>query len=165
MKALLTSLNEPIMRFVDHSSISAQGLQESQDLQLLHWLSSVPLSFIVDVVYHRDLKGSFAYIVLVDTKLINAESFRFRGRTFSKEHPEGRCSSVSDDHRRIPDDVCREKYELYHWYTSPISARLDIHTRSLSTCTTEPHTQIHLPGQRSLSYIQAGSYVFLDEAL
>jgi len=41
INALLTSLNEPIKRLVDHSSISAQVLQESQH-QLLHWLSSVP---------------------------------------------------------------------------------------------------------------------------
>lgn len=44
MNALLTSLNEPIQRLVDHSSISAQVLQESQHLQLLHWLSPVPFS-------------------------------------------------------------------------------------------------------------------------
>lgn len=44
MSALLLSLNEPIKRLVDHSSISAQLLQESQHLQLLHWLSPVPFS-------------------------------------------------------------------------------------------------------------------------
>ena len=42
MNALLTSLNEPIKRLVDHSSISVQAVQESQHLQLLHWLSPVP---------------------------------------------------------------------------------------------------------------------------
>ena len=44
MNALLTSLNEPIKRLVDHSTISAQVLEESQHLQLLHWLSPVPFS-------------------------------------------------------------------------------------------------------------------------
>ena len=44
MTALLTSLNEPIKRLVDHSSISTQVLQESQYLQLLRWLSPVPFS-------------------------------------------------------------------------------------------------------------------------
>lgn len=44
MNALLTSLNEPIKRLVDHSSISVQAVQESQRLQLLHWLSPVPFS-------------------------------------------------------------------------------------------------------------------------
>lgn len=44
MSALLTSLNEPIKRLVDHSSISAQVLQENRHLQLLHWLSPVPFS-------------------------------------------------------------------------------------------------------------------------
>ncbi len=44
MNALLTSLNEPVKRLVDRSSISVQALQESQHLQLLHWLSPVPFS-------------------------------------------------------------------------------------------------------------------------
>ncbi len=44
MNALLTSLNEPIKRLVDHSSIPTQVLHESQHLQLLHWLSPVPFS-------------------------------------------------------------------------------------------------------------------------
>ncbi len=44
MKALLTSLNEPIKRLLDHSSVSTQILQESQHIQLLHWLSPVPFS-------------------------------------------------------------------------------------------------------------------------
>lgn len=44
MNALLMSLNDPIKRLVDHSSISAQVLQERQHLQLLRWLSPVPFS-------------------------------------------------------------------------------------------------------------------------
>ena len=44
MHTLLTSLNEPIKRVVDHTSISAQVLNDSQRLQLLHWLSPVPFS-------------------------------------------------------------------------------------------------------------------------
>ena len=44
MNTLLTSLNEPIKRLLDHSSISTQLLLESQRLQLLHWLSPVPFS-------------------------------------------------------------------------------------------------------------------------
>ena len=44
MNTLLTSLNEPIKRLLDHSSISTQLLQGSQRLQLLHWLSPVPFS-------------------------------------------------------------------------------------------------------------------------
>ena len=44
MNALLTSLSEPIKRLVDHSTISAQVLEESQRLQILHWLSAVPFS-------------------------------------------------------------------------------------------------------------------------
>ena len=44
MNALLTSLNEPIKRLLDHSSISTQLLQGSQRLQVLHWLSPVPFS-------------------------------------------------------------------------------------------------------------------------
>jgi Cdc6-like AAA superfamily ATPase len=44
MNALLTSLNEPIRRLVDRSSISAKALKESQNLHLLRWLSPVPFS-------------------------------------------------------------------------------------------------------------------------
>ena len=44
MNALLTSLNGPIKRVVDHTSISAQVLNDTQRLQLLHWLSPVPFS-------------------------------------------------------------------------------------------------------------------------
>lgn len=44
MNALLTSLNEPFKRLADYSSVSAQDLQESQQVQLLHWLSPVPFS-------------------------------------------------------------------------------------------------------------------------
>ena len=44
LRALLTSLNEPVERLIDHSSISAQVLQENQRLPLLQWLSSVPFS-------------------------------------------------------------------------------------------------------------------------
>lgn len=42
MHTLLMSLNEPIKRLIDHSSITAQVLHESQQLQLLQWLSSIP---------------------------------------------------------------------------------------------------------------------------
>ena len=44
MSALLTSLNDPIKRLADHSSISAQVLHQNQHLQLLRWLSPVPFS-------------------------------------------------------------------------------------------------------------------------
>lgn len=44
MHGLLTSLDKPIQRLVDDSTISAQSLQESHHLQLLHWLSSIPVS-------------------------------------------------------------------------------------------------------------------------
>lgn len=44
MNALLTSLNEPIERLVDRSSISTLVLLKSQRLQLLHWLSPMPFS-------------------------------------------------------------------------------------------------------------------------
>lgn len=53
MNALLTSLNEPIKRLVDHSSISVQAVQGSQRLQLLHWLSPVPFSS-----HHKRHSGS-----------------------------------------------------------------------------------------------------------
>ncbi len=36
INALLSSLNEPVQRLVDGSSISAQVLEEGQHLQLLH---------------------------------------------------------------------------------------------------------------------------------
>lgn len=42
MHALLKSLDEPIKRMADHTSISARVLHESQCLQFLHWLSPVP---------------------------------------------------------------------------------------------------------------------------
>lgn len=42
MHTLLTSLNEPIKRLIDHSSITSQALHESQRLQLFRWLSSIP---------------------------------------------------------------------------------------------------------------------------
>ena len=44
MHSLLSSLNDPIKRLLDQSSISAQVLQESEYLQLLQWLSPVPFS-------------------------------------------------------------------------------------------------------------------------
>ena len=44
MHALLTSLNEPIKRIADHTSITAQVLTGSQRLELLQWLSPVPFS-------------------------------------------------------------------------------------------------------------------------
>lgn len=44
MHSLLSSLNDPIMRLIDQSTISAQVLQESEYLQLLQWLSPVPFS-------------------------------------------------------------------------------------------------------------------------
>ena len=44
MHALLTSLNEPIKRIVDHTNITTQVLPGSQRLQLLQWLSLVPFS-------------------------------------------------------------------------------------------------------------------------
>ena len=44
MHALLKSLNEPIKRMADYTSISARVLYESQRLQFLHWLSPVPFS-------------------------------------------------------------------------------------------------------------------------
>lgn len=52
LKALLLSLNEPIKRLVDSSSISAKVLQESQRLQLLHWLS--PVQFSVHHARHSE---------------------------------------------------------------------------------------------------------------
>ena len=42
MHALLASLSEPIKRLVDQSSICTQVLQQTQQLQVLHWLSLVP---------------------------------------------------------------------------------------------------------------------------
>ena len=44
MHALLTSLNEPIKRIADNTSITTQVLPRSQQLQLLQWLSPVPFS-------------------------------------------------------------------------------------------------------------------------
>ena len=42
--ALLTSLNEPIKRIADQTTIAAQILPGSQRLQILQWLSPVPFS-------------------------------------------------------------------------------------------------------------------------
>lgn len=44
MSDILNSLEEPIRRLVDQSRLSTQALHESQRLELLHWLSSVPFS-------------------------------------------------------------------------------------------------------------------------
>jgi hypothetical protein len=44
MHSLLSSLNDPIKRLIDQSSIFAQVLQESEYLQILQWLSPVPFS-------------------------------------------------------------------------------------------------------------------------
>jgi len=44
MHSLLSSLNDPIKRLIDQSSIFAQVLQKSEYLQLLQWLSPVPFS-------------------------------------------------------------------------------------------------------------------------
>ena len=41
---LLKSLNEPVRRLLDESSLSTQVLQDSQRLHLLRWLSPVPFS-------------------------------------------------------------------------------------------------------------------------
>jgi len=44
MQNLFSSLNNPIKRLVDHSSISARMLQKTEYLRLLQWLSPVPFS-------------------------------------------------------------------------------------------------------------------------
>jgi len=44
MNNLLSSLNKPVQRLVDRSSISTQVLEDGQLLSLLHWLSPVPFT-------------------------------------------------------------------------------------------------------------------------
>ncbi|KAL8736090.1 MAG: hypothetical protein Q9181_002565 [Wetmoreana brouardii] len=44
MQRLLTSLDQPVQRMIDHSGIAAQAVREREHLQLLHWLSCVPFS-------------------------------------------------------------------------------------------------------------------------
>ena len=63
MHALLTSLNEPIKRIADQSTIAAQILPENQRLQLLQWLSPVPFSSHHKRHSERTISGSGKWLL------------------------------------------------------------------------------------------------------
>lgn len=69
MYALLTSLNEPIKRIVDHTSITAQVLPGTQRLQLLQWLSPVSFSSHHKRYSKNTLSGSGQWLLNHDRYL------------------------------------------------------------------------------------------------
>ena len=66
VKSLLTSLDEPIKRLVDSSSISQRGVEESKRLQLLRWLS--PVQFSSHHARHSEIRVPGSGQWLLDNK-------------------------------------------------------------------------------------------------
>ena len=119
MNALLTSLNEPIERLVDRSSISTQVLLESQRLQLLHWLSPMPFSR-----HHKrhseakSLDQANGYCIMIDTStegILVRHPFSWYTPSWGlAKHHWRRLSWIHSSRKLWPSLICSNLVVLLH---------------------------------------------------